>query len=247
MDKLVETRRERFWNPDALRRDQWIFKHASRLREGSRVLDAGAGSSKYRPYFKLCRYETQDFCQYEGELVRYRQPIDHVCDITQIPIGDAAFDCILCVEVLEHVVDPVAVLREFSRLMKPGGLLLLTAPQGSMVHMEPHHYYGGFSHYWYKHWIPQCGFKLESVTPQSGPGRVAVYGLEQLYLGWRTWERTLPLVRRTLSLVLRIAFWKLPVHYIVPLTARWFDKRLPGEACGIGLMVAATRLPADAR
>ena len=70
-----------------------------------------------------------------------------------------------------------------------------------------------------------------------------MYGLVQFYNAWRTWENALPPLKRIISLGVRMLFWKLPVHYIVPLTARWFDKRLPGEACGIGLMVAARRLP----
>jgi len=241
----VETRRERFWQPEAYSRDQWIYKHAASLPEGSRVLDAGAGASKYRPYFKHCRYETQDFCQYEGPLVKYTQAIDHVCEITRIPIEDGSLDCILCTEVFEHVVDPLAVLREFRRLLKPGGQLLLTAPQGSHVHMEPYHFCGGFSHYWYRHWLPEFCFKIESVTAQCGPGRVAVYGLVQFYGAWRRWENAQPMIQRTISLAIRMLLWKIPVHYIVPLTARWFDRRLPGEACAIGLMVAARRLEAE--
>jgi len=241
MDKLVETRRERFWNPEAHSRDQWILQQATALPPGSRVLDAGAGASKYRPYFKHCHYETQDFCQYQGELVRYTQPIDHVCEITKIPLEDASLDCILCTEVFEHVVDPMAVLREFRRLLKPGGVLLLTSPQGSYVHMEPYHFYGGFSHYWYRHWLPALGFEVGSISPQCGPGRVAVYGLVQFYGYWRKWEQAQPLPKRMLSLATRMLFWKIPVHYVVPLTARWFDRRIACEACAMGLMVAAKR------
>ncbi|MGW8181705.1 MAG: class I SAM-dependent methyltransferase [bacterium] len=239
MDKLVETRKERFWNPEAHARDLWIGQQAAALAPGSRVLDAGAGASKYRTLFSHCHYETQDFCQYQGPLVKYTRPIDYVCEITRIPLEDNSIDCILCTEVIEHVVDPMAVLREFSRLLKPGGLLLLTAPQGSYVHMEPYHFYGGFSHFWYRHWLPQSGFEIVSVTPQCGPGRVGVYGLVQFYGSWREWERSLPYLRKVTSLIVRMLFWKVPVHYIVPWTARWFDRRLPGEACGIGLMVAA--------
>ena len=138
------------------------------------MLDAGAGASKYRQAFAHCRYETQDFCQYQGKLVNYLQPIDYVCEITKIPLADRSLDAVLCTEVLEHVVDPMAVLAEFQRLLKPGGLLLLTAPHSTQLHMEPYHYYGGFTHYWYRHWLPKFGFEVRSITPQGGPGRAAV-------------------------------------------------------------------------
>ena len=66
----------------------------------------GAGASKYRPYFSHCRYETQDFCQYQGDLVKYLEPIYYVCEITTIPLPAQSLDAILCTEVIEHVIDP---------------------------------------------------------------------------------------------------------------------------------------------
>src|SRR5674476_1266665 len=54
--------------------------------------------------------------------------IDLVSDITAIPAPDASFDAILCSEVLEHVPEPTHALDEFTRLLKPGGVLILTAP-----------------------------------------------------------------------------------------------------------------------
>jgi 2-polyprenyl-3-methyl-5-hydroxy-6-metoxy-1,4-benzoquinol methylase len=42
-------------------------------------------------------------------LVEYVEAIEHVCDITGIPLSDAALDAILCTEVLEHVPNPIAV------------------------------------------------------------------------------------------------------------------------------------------
>jgi len=41
---------------------------------------------------------------------------------------DAAFDTIVCIEVIEHLENPRAVFREFQRLLRPGGNLILTTP-----------------------------------------------------------------------------------------------------------------------
>jgi len=240
MDTLVETRKERFWFPEAWARDGWIKAEAAKLPAGNRVLDAGAGASKYRPFFAHCRYETQDFCQYEGPLVKYVEPIDHVCEITRIPLPEASLDAILCTEVLEHVPNPMAVLNEFSRLLKPGGRLLLTVPVFSRLHMEPYHYYSGFTHHWYRHWLPEGGFVIDSIVPQGGRGRTGVYFLHQAYDDWRAWEQEVRGIRRLLSLGLRMLA-KLPVHYILP----WFAARCGSdpdpERDSTGLMVAATR------
>ena len=85
-------------------------------------------------------------------------------NITALPEPDAAFDAILCSEVLEHVPDPTMVLDEFARLIKPMGKLILTAPFASMVHFASYHYCSGFSRYWYEHHLTQRASKLKSLA-----------------------------------------------------------------------------------
>lgn len=49
-------------------------------------------------------------------------------DATALRFGDGSLDAILCLDVLEHVPDFRAALREFARVLAPGGALLLTVP-----------------------------------------------------------------------------------------------------------------------
>lgn len=157
-------------------RQAWLKKSLSRLPQGARILDAGAGELRNRPLCKHLTYVSQDFCQYDGgalfpEGLQSGQwdtsRIDIVCDITAIPEPDATFDAILCSEVLEHVPEPVKALDEFTRLLKPGGKIILTAPFASLVHMAPYHYCTGFSRYWYEHHLTQRGFQIEEITPNG--------------------------------------------------------------------------------
>jgi len=242
MDKLVTTRGEKFWCPDALARDEFIKAQAETLPPGSRVLDAGAGASKYRPFFAHCRYETQDFCQYNGSLVKYLQPIDYVCDISRIPLADGCLDAIVCTEVLEHVLDPLAVLDEFARLLKPDGKLFLTAPLLSYLHMEPYHYYGGFTCYWYAHWLPLKGFTVESTTAVGGPGRSAVIFGQAFYTAWASAEKKLSVSARLVSKLFR-AVAKIPLHYVLPRVLPRFDSWLGNHEICTGYLVVASRKP----
>jgi SAM-dependent methyltransferase len=49
-------------------------------------------------------------------------------DIHQIPFEDNHFDAILCNHVLEHVNDDIQVMKEFNRVLKPGGWAILQVP-----------------------------------------------------------------------------------------------------------------------
>lgn len=49
-------------------------------------------------------------------------------NIETLPVADKSFDAVLALDVLEHLDDDVAGLREAARLVKPGGLLLITVP-----------------------------------------------------------------------------------------------------------------------
>ena len=240
MDRLTSTDRDRFWFLEVYARDRWVESVAKTLAPGSKILDAGAGASKYRPLFAHCEYQTQDFCRYEGPLVRYVQPIDLVCEITAIPLPTASLDAILCTEVFEHLVDPMAALVEFNRLLKPGGKLFLTAPMLSHLHMEPFHFYAGFTRHWYEHWLPAKGFAVESMIPVGGPGRTAVVFLQSFYLSWSERERTLgPLARFGLMIPRAVA--KLFVHYLLPATLPQLDPWLGTKLVCSGYLVTGIR------
>jgi SAM-dependent methyltransferase len=245
MDTLVTTARERFWHPEPYARDQWVKAQAGQLPPGSWVLDAGAGASKYRTFFAHCRYETQDFCKYDGPLVKYVEPITYVCDIATVPLPDGCLDALLCTEVIEHVADPMTALGEFARLLKPGGRLLLTSPLVSHLHMEPYHYYGGFTHYWYRHWLPRHGFAIDSITPVGGPGRSCVAFCQAFYTEWSAAEKKLGVAPRFASLGFR-ALAKVLAHYVLPWLLPKFDPWLGSQTICSGYMVAAMRLPKEA-
>ncbi len=166
-------------NINEINRQSWLKQTLNALPQGARLLDAGAGELKNRRYCGHLDYVSQDFCGYQGaagsdasdEGLQSKSwdttHIELVSDITAIPAPDASFDAILCSEVLEHVPEPTHALDEFARLLKPGGVVILTAPFASNVHMAPYHYCSGFSKYWYEYHLTQRGFRIESLTPNG--------------------------------------------------------------------------------
>lgn len=156
-------------------RVNWVTEKLEALPAGSRLLDAGAGEMQFRPLCKHLKYVSQDFNRYDGKGDGVglqtgqwsTEGIDLVSDITAIPAPDASFDAVLCTEVFEHLPDPLAAIREFSRLLRPGGELIITAPFCSLTHFAPYHYYTGFNRYFYELHLDQSGFDVLEMTPNG--------------------------------------------------------------------------------
>jgi SAM-dependent methyltransferase len=61
-------------------------------------------------------------------------------DLESLPFRDASFDVVCSFQVLEHFREPVAMLREAARVLRPSGVLFLTTPNGLTSFSEnPYH------------------------------------------------------------------------------------------------------------
>ncbi len=51
-----------------------------------------------------------------------------VCDIRSIPLKTGSVDCVLCLDVIEHMKDDTGLLKQFYQIMSPNSLLVITTP-----------------------------------------------------------------------------------------------------------------------
>jgi SAM-dependent methyltransferase len=225
-------------------RDAWVARQATGVPAGTHVLDAGAGSAPYRALFTHCKYETQDFAQLNDDQLRHGAygRIDHVCDMTAIPVPDATFGTVLCTEVIEHHPEPIRVIYELARVLAPGGILLLTAPLGSGIHQEPFHFYGGYTPFWYQRFLPLAGFT--NITIESNGGSLRHFGQESIrFLRMtRPFSQHMGFVRE----VMWLPIWLLlapTLGFVVPLAAKLMDRFDTKQHFTVGYHVRAERSP----
>jgi ubiquinone/menaquinone biosynthesis C-methylase UbiE len=123
-------------NLHCTRRD-WIIDAIGRHGSGVKhALEVGPGSGVYFPALaSAARHVVASDIEaaYLDRLVDMRSTYDNLQlvrdDITRSSFADGSFELILCSEVVEHIEDSTAALREMRRILADDGTLILSTPQ----------------------------------------------------------------------------------------------------------------------
>jgi SAM-dependent methyltransferase len=109
-----------------------------------RVLDAGCGHRLYVPLA-----EDRYVVGIDIEPSQLREDLDEaiVGDLQTLNLGVAHFDAVICWNVLEHLSDPMLVIRKFIDALTPGGVAILAMPhvasvKGLVTKYTPHWFHG---------------------------------------------------------------------------------------------------------
>ena len=164
---------------NTFKRDEIIIGFIESLEPGKIILDAGSGSQKYKEHCikRGLIYKAQDFGEYTSPLKKSISDssndyvygkLDYKGDIWSINVENDSFDYILCTEVFEHIPYPIKTLKEFSRVLKSKGELILSFPAASLRHFDPYYFYSGFSDNWIYKVLPEEGFSVDTIKTIGG-------------------------------------------------------------------------------
>ena len=109
----------------------WLREEAARRPRPYRVLDVGCGVKPYYPFFEPYASE------YVGVDVVENPAADLQGAVESLPVEDASFDLVLCIQVLEHAEDPAKGVRELRRVVAPGGSVLASTHGVQVYHPAP--------------------------------------------------------------------------------------------------------------
>ena len=105
------------------------------------MLEIGTGFKSYEYLFPHIKVISTDIVMHDG--------IDEIADVTALKYGSETFDYVLCINVLEHITEPQKALDEIQRVLRPGGLAIISTPFLFPVHDPPHDYWR-FTEYFYQ-------------------------------------------------------------------------------------------------
>jgi SAM-dependent methyltransferase len=157
-----------------------------------RLLDLGCGM---KPYEKVLGAQVDWWIGIDFESTPSGRSAANVFgSVLELPFATATFETILSTQVLEHVPRPQDLLHEAHRVLKPGGHLLLTAPQTNHLHEEPHDYFR-FTCHGLRLLAVHAGFDVLEVKPLGG----AIATVGQMIVWHLNWLRRIPVLGYFLS------------------------------------------------
>ncbi|QGY39521.1 methyltransferase domain-containing protein [Pseudodesulfovibrio cashew] len=123
-----------------IRKDEIIFSHIPDKK--CAVFESSAGAAILSRQLRdqghdvtISNYYLQNFKDIKEIHADLNQPLE---------LPDSSFDVVICREVIEHVESVPHVLREFNRILKPGGTLVLTFPNRLQIRSRFLHLFSGF-------------------------------------------------------------------------------------------------------
>lgn len=125
-----------------------------------KTIDVGGGDgNRYKKLFNTDYYRSVD--------IDPKSNPDIIGDAHHLKFPSDSINTVLCVQLLEHVINPQKVLSEIYRILQPGGVCILTVPFFNELHSEPNDFWR-FTKYGVLKLCENSRFKVISFEQRGG-------------------------------------------------------------------------------
>ena len=145
---------------------EFIMALSASLSAESLVIDVGAGQCELKHFFPGARYMGVDLGIGDANWDYSKLAI--CCDVQRLPIANAVADAALSLWVMEHLTQPIKMVKEMHRILKPGGKVLAFVPFVIHEHQSPHDFYR-YTRYGVKYMFEEAGFTDIELSADSSP------------------------------------------------------------------------------
>jgi len=146
------------YQPERILLEKQVRKYARYIK--GIVLDVGSGEPKrYASLFKYNKYITLD--------IDKKCKPDIVASAEKIPLDDESVDSIVCTQVLGDVRDFETAVKEFYRVLKKNGVVLLTESLLNELHSEPNDFWR-FTSFSFRYIFKKNKFKIIKIDQRGG-------------------------------------------------------------------------------
>ncbi len=191
--------------------------------QGPRLLDVGCGIKPYETLFapKIAEHVGIDYQPTTAGSYGTSTRADVWGDSLDLPFPEASFDTVLSTQVIEHVTDPIRALAEIHRVLKPGGVLILSAPMTWPIHEPPHDYFR-YTEFGLRSLLTRQGFEIVEVWKRGRSVTTLVQLFIDLFSAVRP-ERP-AFVRRTSALL----------NFTLATCAEFLERLIPNDRLALG-------------
>jgi len=115
-----------------------VARHFAEQPKGLKILDLPAGNGLLADALRSMGHTVVS-----GDINRERPDYRYVDMAAPLPFRDAEFDAAICLEGLEHLVDPVQLIQELARVTRPGGGIVVSTPNVMNFYSRLHFLFTG--------------------------------------------------------------------------------------------------------
>lgn len=184
----------------------WTIQTFLPACQGKRILEIGCGGGKLLELLKPVNEIVGVDVSADGIAACASRGIEGHCidpSSEPLPFADESFDFVICLETIEHMMNPYYALMEIRRVLRYGGRLICSVPNPIWGHILL--YPGLFEYKYFRCFLEQCDFQITRVEPWEWAPRETILPRFLREVGLLRSRYIAGVLRRILALVWRAA------------------------------------------